>query len=457
MSTGIYSVLIIFVLSFSSTLYAQELDANIAMDDAHNAEGIETITETQRKKSLASEVKSINQQKCFDNANSTLKTQSFSVCGNGNLIYDNLTGLMWTRCAIGKSWNSETKECEGDASIYNWKESLNKVVDVNQTGFNAHSDWRLPNIKELASIVDLSCAYPAIDQNVFPNTDNAAFWTSSVFEQYPGRAWYFKFDLGHDYPSDKRYFKQLRFVRLGLGEGSYNLKTGEKSSLLDACASFATIKFDDLSDVPLVSTIQSGQAMINFTGQNNECTVSVENGEYEINSNGIWSSEAGTIKSGESVSVRHISSDQYIGDVITTLSVCDATAMFKSTTMEEVSASYEDVLLDTEILFAYDSSELSDEAKSSIDGYVDQFRDRFDKIAEIVIIGHTDGIASQQYNQKLSERRAQSVASYLEVIEGIPDTEIEAIGKGKLEPIESNDTAEGRAKNRRVVLRLIFK
>ncbi|MFK5892083.1 MAG: DUF1566 domain-containing protein [Pseudomonadota bacterium] len=452
MQTGIYSVLIFVILSLSSTTYAQEIDTDLTADDTtemdQSATSVDETTDT---------IKSQVHQKCYTQLENTQKLHSFSVCNNGNSIYDNLTGLMWSRCTIGKMWNSETKECEGDASIHNWKESLNEVHNLNQTGFLSQQDWRLPNIKELASIVDLSCVSPAIDQTVFPDTDNAEFWTSSVFEQYPGRAWYLHFGLGHDYPADKRYFKQLRLVRLGMGASSYNLVTDSTSSLEDACISFATIKFASLTDVPLSSTIKSEQVIVSFTGNNDTRPIHIENGEYEINENGIWSSSAGTIKSGDTVSVRHLSSDKYLDDVVTTLYVGDTSAIFKSTTMQAVVTPYEDVMLDAEILFAYKSSELSAEAKTSIDGYMDQYRDKFNQIAEIIIIGHTDGIASQKYNQELSEQRARSVADYVESIEGTPDTNIEAVGKGKLEPIASNDTEEGRAKNRRVVMRFVFK
>jgi len=115
---------------------------------------------------------------------------------------------------------------------------------------------------------------------------------------------------------------------------------------------------------------------------------------------------------------------------------------------------HEEIILDSKVLFEYDKAELTAEAKAGIDSYVDAFRNKFDKIQNITIIGHTDGIASQKYNQKLSEKRAKTVADYLETIEGIPDTEIESVGKGKLEPIDSNDTEEGRANNRRVVINL---
>jgi len=67
----------------------------------------------------------------------------------------------------------------------------------------------------------------------------------------------------------------------------------------------------------------------------------------------------------------------------------------------------------------------------------------------VVIEGHTDSIGTEAYNQKLSERRADSVKKYL-VGKGIASSRLETVGYGELRPIASNDTAEGRAMNRRV-------
>lgn len=87
-------------------------------------------------------------------------------------------------------------------------------------------------------------------------------------------------------------------------------------------------------------------------------------------------------------------------------------------------------------------------------------RERLAKISGIVLAypslhleveGHTDSIGSDEYNQQLSERRAQSVRDYL-VQQGISQQAIEAHGFGKTEPIASNDTPEGRQQNRRVEL-----
>jgi outer membrane protein OmpA-like peptidoglycan-associated protein len=65
--------------------------------------------------------------------------------------------------------------------------------------------------------------------------------------------------------------------------------------------------------------------------------------------------------------------------------------------------------------------------------------------------GHTDTTGSEDFNQKLSQQRADSVREYL-ISQGIPGSSISSVGKGFLTPIASNDTAEGRQKNRRVEL-----
>ncbi|HET7893757.1 MAG TPA: OmpA family protein [Candidatus Sulfotelmatobacter sp.] len=87
-------------------------------------------------------------------------------------------------------------------------------------------------------------------------------------------------------------------------------------------------------------------------------------------------------------------------------------------------------------------------------------RERLAKVSGIVLAypslhvaieGHTDSVGGDEYNQELSEHRAQSVRDYF-VQQGIPSNAIEARGFGKSEPIASNDTPEGRQQNRRVEL-----
>jgi outer membrane protein OmpA-like peptidoglycan-associated protein len=67
------------------------------------------------------------------------------------------------------------------------------------------------------------------------------------------------------------------------------------------------------------------------------------------------------------------------------------------------------------------------------------------------IEGHTDSVGSDEFNQQLSERRADSVRDFL-AQEGVPASTITARGFGKTQPVASNDTPEGRQRNRRVEL-----
>jgi len=71
----------------------------------------------------------------------------------------------------------------------------------------------------------------------------------------------------------------------------------------------------------------------------------------------------------------------------------------------------------------------------------------------VIVDGHTDSVGSDTYNQKLSHRRAEAVRQYL-VKHGIPANRITTEGFGESRPVASNDTADGRAQNRRVELRV---
>ena len=76
----------------------------------------------------------------------------------------------------------------------------------------------------------------------------------------------------------------------------------------------------------------------------------------------------------------------------------------------------------------------------------------YDKTA-IISQGHTDSTGSEEHNQGLSERRAQSVVNYLVGV-GVDASRITALGYGENHPVADNDTTEGRSLNRRVDLLL---
>jgi outer membrane protein OmpA-like peptidoglycan-associated protein len=103
------------------------------------------------------------------------------------------------------------------------------------------------------------------------------------------------------------------------------------------------------------------------------------------------------------------------------------------------------------ITFASGSSDISSSFYPTLNSLVKVFQE-FDKNG-VEIIGHTDSTGSNDLNMRLSRERAQSVASYL-ASNGVSAARISSMGVGPSQPIASNDTAEGRAQNRRVEINL---
>ena len=107
------------------------------------------------------------------------------------------------------------------------------------------------------------------------------------------------------------------------------------------------------------------------------------------------------------------------------------------------------VFLKNDILFDIGSAELSPNSIQTLTD-LNKVLKKYPK-NRIVVQGHTDSTGSDELNQKLSTQRAQAVYNYL-VGTGLKTLSISYVGYGKSNPIASNDTEEGRAKNRRVVL-----
>ena len=100
-------------------------------------------------------------------------------------------------------------------------------------------------------------------------------------------------------------------------------------------------------------------------------------------------------------------------------------------------------------MFAFDSAELNEEGKAAIEAYREKLGPELTDAFMIVIVDHTDSSSDENYNMKLSLKRAESVAEYL-IANGVDADKIRTIGRGSEEPIASNETREGRVKNRRV-------
>lgn len=99
------------------------------------------------------------------------------------------------------------------------------------------------------------------------------------------------------------------------------------------------------------------------------------------------------------------------------------------------------------VLFAFNSDDLGSNAQGNLDKLVTILNKYPD--TDIQVIGHTDSKGTDKYNQGLSQRRANSVLSYLRS-HNINTNRLAAKGMGESDPVASNDTEDGRAQNRRV-------
>lgn len=128
----------------------------------------------------------------------TTPTVAFDLAVDGTARH-RPTGLVWMRCALGQTWTGTS--CTGAArALPHWSAALQVTFDVNSglddadndgaPGFAGETDWRLPNIRELASIHEACRVNPALNIEAFPNpVVSAAFWTSTTVDSNPVAAW----------------------------------------------------------------------------------------------------------------------------------------------------------------------------------------------------------------------------------------------------------------------------
>jgi Protein of unknown function (DUF1566) len=146
----------------------------------------------------------------------TTPTSAFTDHGNGTVTHS-LTGLMWKRCVQGLSG----ADCAtGTATEMHWSAALAAAVTDTTAGYN---DWRLPNKKELESLVEFCGFSPSINQTLFPAALGSGFWSGSTYARDPAQAWEVGFDDGHTGANNKSSFSfNVRLVRGGQSFGSFD-------------------------------------------------------------------------------------------------------------------------------------------------------------------------------------------------------------------------------------------
>ncbi|HEY0527743.1 MAG TPA: OmpA family protein [Gemmatimonadaceae bacterium] len=106
-----------------------------------------------------------------------------------------------------------------------------------------------------------------------------------------------------------------------------------------------------------------------------------------------------------------------------------------------------DVTFASGILFPFNSTDILPAGRSNLQELANSLQ-KYPN-SDILIVGHTDSVGTDAYNLDLSQRRAQAASAYLQSL-GVPAARVRTEGKGEAEPVVSNDTEEGRQKNRRV-------
>ncbi len=131
--------------------------------------------------------------------------------GDGT-VTDSTTGLMWMKCSRGQGGANCTA---GSATGFSWADALGQAVTANTANELGYSDWRLPGVKELESLIDVTRSGPAIDTAFFPNTPQDQYWSSTTYSFNPAAAWlvaFFDGDVGY---TTKTIGNRVRLVRGG--------------------------------------------------------------------------------------------------------------------------------------------------------------------------------------------------------------------------------------------------
>jgi len=150
-------------------------------------------------------------QTCKTTIVASTPTADFTDNGDGTMT-DSETGLMWKRCSEGFVWDGAI--CTGAAMSYTWQGGLEWVAQLNGiNGFAGYADWRVPNVKELNSIVEERCDYPAVNLEVFPNTWGW-YWSSSPYVADVTKAWATNFyNVGFIEVRSRFLRQRIRLVR----------------------------------------------------------------------------------------------------------------------------------------------------------------------------------------------------------------------------------------------------
>lgn len=148
------------------------------------------------------------------NASITASTPTGDFVDNGDeTVTHSKTDLMWKQCSEGLSGSS----CgTGSATALSWQAALQLAETLNNgVGFAGYTDWRVPNLKELTSIIEVQCTNRAINATIFPATMGSFYWSASPYAGNASTAWDVHFNFAYadaDNKTDNYYVRLVRSV-----------------------------------------------------------------------------------------------------------------------------------------------------------------------------------------------------------------------------------------------------
>ena len=127
-------------------------------------------------------------QVCNSKITKSAPDSRYQLQADNSEIKDNTTDLVWQRCPVGQTWTGAV--CNNTATSYSWTSALQQAKNIGD-------GWRLPNIKELKSLIENACYNPAINLKFFTGTpEDAIYWSSSTNIDDATTAWTVNFADG---------------------------------------------------------------------------------------------------------------------------------------------------------------------------------------------------------------------------------------------------------------------
>jgi hypothetical protein len=219
-------------------------------------------------------------------------TNAFTVNASAGTVTHHLTGLTWKQCREGYSGPGCATQ---SFLVYGWQYALGLAAADTTDG----GGWRLPNAKELQSIVE-TCGYnPAINQTVFPGLGNGQTWSATTNPDNPGSARYVDFFDGYFTTRGKTEGQGVRLVRGGQSLDTFDAQFGSTPS---------AFSFTAQTGVALGASATSNT--ITVAGITTASAISIVGGTYSVNG-GAYTATSGTVINGDTVTVKLTASGSY--------------------------------------------------------------------------------------------------------------------------------------------------